>query len=85
VTLSILVVPEAPVIVNPQVALLPEKARDIVYVFAEKGSIAIAANALTDRHRIEMQSTSNFKVLFILMSSVINFEVYFRLYNKKRK
>jgi hypothetical protein len=86
-TLSILVVPEAPMIVKSQIALLPEKAKLSVCVFVlmENGSIAIAADALTDKHTMEMPSTSSLKILFIFKSSVIKFEVYFCLYNKKRK
>jgi hypothetical protein len=73
VTLLIWVVPEAPVIVKAQVALLPEKDKVKLCLFAENGSIATNADALTDKHRIEMQSNNSLKVLFIRLPSVIKY------------
>jgi hypothetical protein len=66
VTLSILVVPEAPVIVKLQVAVLPEKVKVRLYVFVENGSIAIAADALIEKHSVKMPINSSLKILFIV-------------------
>jgi hypothetical protein len=85
VTLSIFVVPEAPLIVKLQVALLPEKAKVKVCVLVEKGSITTNADALIDKHRIETAIAKSLKILFITQSSVILFEAYLSLCNKKRK
>jgi hypothetical protein len=65
VTLSILVVPDAPLIVTSQFALFPENVRVKLCVLIENGSITTNAEALIVKHRIEMQSTNVFKILFI--------------------
>jgi hypothetical protein len=66
VTLSILVVPEAPLIVTTQVAVFPENVKFTTCVVAENGSIAIAADALIEKHRVKMPINSSLKILFIV-------------------
>jgi hypothetical protein len=78
-TLSIRVVPAAPLIVNPQNAVSPEKLKVNVCVAAVSGSIGIVAAAVVatvaEIHTIAVNIAISLKILFICLSSIILFEV----------
>jgi hypothetical protein len=79
-TLSIRVVPAAPLIVSSQIALVPENPKFSVCPLVANGSIATAAATVMEKHTTDINIAAIFKIRFIACPPVFSkiFEVYFR-------